>query len=578
MLRRSALFTPLLLLAACVHPADVPSAAREAYDGFMVRAGVVSANDPYGDNATKLVYLDQGWSPQETLWYYFADQGSVLLPYDVLLNLEQPASTTRLMDPEHTARFRFLAQQATPNNPDALPIGFSRHGDRVGFTCAACHTGQITYQGTAVRIDGAPALVDAIGFLNEIRASLKATLADEAKLTRFVHATRGDVPEPEASRNREDVVQELQETLAWFESYLNANQSTTVEGFGRLDAIGRILNQVVRFTSDPKNSLEPNAPTNFPVLWDAPRHDFVQWTAFSPNAGPFALGRNVGEVIGVFGELEVKPFKSAEEAKQGYASTVEAHALVSMEDSLHGLQSPVWPEHVLPPIDIALATRGAEVYGRTCVSCHALLNRADPRRLVTAMATAVDVVGTDPQAADNLVNARLPTGILEGSVGTTGKTYGPTEPALTFLVDIVTGLLSAQPVPVVRAVANGKRYGISETVKQGRYHPKTEAEPFADLRSYKARPLNGIWASAPYLHNGSVPTLYDLLLPADQRPTTFAVGRWEYDPRKVGYVSEGTVPWVYDTSVTGNHNIGHEFGAPLSDEDRWALVEFLKTL
>ena len=90
--------------------------------------------------------------------------------------------------------------------------------------------------------------------------------------------------------------------------------------------------------------------------------------------------------------------------------------------------------------------------------------------------------------------------------------------------------------------------------------------------------LNGIWATAPYLHNGSVPTVYDLLLPAAARPKKFAVGRWEYDPRKVGYVSDGEVPWVLDTSMTGNHNGGHEYGTALSEEDRWALVEYVKTL
>ena len=87
-----------------------------------------------------------------------------------------------------------------------------------------------------------------------------------------------------------------------------------------------------------------------------------------------------------------------------------------------------------------------------------------------------------------------------------------------------------------------------------------------------------MWAAAPYLHNGSVPSLYELLQPASARPKKFAVGRWEYDPKKVGYVSEGETPWVYDTSLTGNHNIGHEYGTSLSEDDRWALVEYLKTL
>src|SRR5262249_6161994 len=154
----------------------------------------------------------------------------------------------------------------------------------------------------------------------------------------------------------------LQKSLDWFHSYTTANRSSTREGFARLDAVGRIINQVIRFTSDPKNSLEPNAPVNFPLLWDAPRHDYVQWTGFAPNAGPGSLGRNTGEVIGVFGHVQVEHYDTASAAKQGYPSTVNSFALVSMEEALRGLKSPRWPEQILPPIDKALATRGQVLY------------------------------------------------------------------------------------------------------------------------------------------------------------------------------------------------------------------------
>ena len=85
---------------------------------------------------------------------------------------------------------------------------------------------------------------------------------------------------------------------------------------------------------------------------------------------------------------------------------------------------------------------------------------------------------------------------------------------------------------------------------------------------YVARPLEGIWATAPYLHNGSVPTLDDLLKPEDERPICFPVGHREYDPVKLGYVSEFTkVPpaehsrvFVYDTRIDGNSNRGHLYG------------------
>ncbi|MBL9043327.1 MAG: hypothetical protein JNM83_17070 [Myxococcales bacterium] len=564
----------LLLTASSAASADPPPTLRELAKGFGERGGLVLAQDAFGDSATRIVYLNQGWGPAETLWFYHADQGSTLMPYDMLVHLEQTEQAEPFIKPEHLARFRFLLQHKTPNNPDALPVGFARHKDQVGLTCAACHTTQINYRGTALRIDGGPALIDMSGFLHAVQAAIAKTLADEARLSRFAAAIP-DGGKDEESRAR--ARQMLTETLRWFESYNHANRSSTVEGFARTDAIGRIVNQVIRFTSGPEHSLEPNAPASYPLLWDAPRHDYVQWAGFASNAGAGSLGRNAGEVIGVFGQVEVKNYKTEQAAKKGYPSTVEAMALVSMEESLRRLKSPQWPETVLAPIDRKLAARGDVLYRTHCVSCHALIDRDDPRRRVVAMITGADIVGTDDRAVKNLVEPQLPTGKLAGAISPKGQQYGEKASALTLVGDLVTRLLAAKPAAPLAAIANAKIHGLQATPKQGN-HRNSAADPTLALLSYKARPLNGIWASAPYLHNGSVPTLYDLLLPASQRPAQFAVGRWEYDPRKVGYVSEGKVPWVFDTKVTGNSNRGHEYGTTLSHEDRWALVEYLKTL
>jgi len=97
---------------------------------------------------------------------------------------------------------------------------------------------------------------------------------------------------------------------------------------------------------------------------------------------------------------------------------------------------------------------------------------------------------------------------------------------------------------------------------------------------YAARPLDGVWAAAPYLHNGSVPTLYDLLLPPAQRPKTFALGAREYDPVKLGFVvitACDQQDCLVDTTRTGDGNGGHLWGTDLSEADRMALLEFLKT-
>lgn len=579
MFGRIAVVALFMTLSACKEDSGSTDAAASPVATVDPRGGLVLADDPYGDHATRLVYLDQGWDAAKALWYYYADQGSVLMPYEVLVHLEQPDDEERVLDAVNLARYRFLTQHPTPNNPDALPIGFARHGDHVGLTCAACHTAQITYRGTAIRVEGAPTLADVMGFISHIRDALAATLADEAKLSRFKSAIgAGGPPLPGGPPHSESAEALLGDSLAWFEDYIAANRSSTVEGFGRIDAVGRIINQVIRFTSAAENGAEPNAPNSFPILWDAPRLDYVQWGGFSANADAGALGRNVGEVVGVFGSVDVMHYETEQEAKKGYPSTVEGNTLVSLEEALYELKSPVWPEETLPPIDRSKAARGAELYATACASCHALLDRDDPDRKATAMITAIDVVGTDPQSANNLISVRAPTGILEGAIASDGSTYGATASGLALLGNLVQGILTAQLPATLRAVANAKRNGIEASEKQGDYHEPTEADPAADLRSYKARPLNGMWASAPYLHNGSVPTLYDLLLPATDRPKRFAVGRTEFDPEKVGYVTDGESPWVHDTSVIGNHNGGHEYGTTLSEDDRWALVEYLKTL
>ena len=99
---------------------------------------------------------------------------------------------------------------------------------------------------------------------------------------------------------------------------------------------------------------------------------------------------------------------------------------------------------------------------------------------------------------------------------------------------------------------------------------------------YVSVALDGLWLRAPYLHNGSVPSLQDLLEKPENRTQVFYRGYDVYDPQKVGFVSEGPdaerVGFKYDTSVTANGNQGHLYGTNLPTQDKQALIEYLKTL
>jgi hypothetical protein len=104
----------------------------------------------------------------------------------------------------------------------------------------------------------------------------------------------------------------------------------------------------------------------------------------------------------------------------------------------------------------------------------------------------------------------------------------------------------------------------------------------APLDGYNPPFLDGIWLRAPYLHNGSVPTLHDLLLPPDQRPKVFWRGYDVYDRKKVGFESDSAearrVGTKHDTSERANSSQGHAFGTGLPPGEKDALIEYLKTL
>ena len=105
---------------------------------------------------------------------------------------------------------------------------------------------------------------------------------------------------------------------------------------------------------------------------------------------------------------------------------------------------------------------------------------------------------------------------------------------------------------------------------------------FRSTGGYVNVPLDGLWLRAPYLHNGSVPYLGELLEPPQKRTPLFYRGLDVYDPARMGFVSEGPDAerrgTRYDTSIIGNSNQGHLWGTDLAPDQKRALVEYLKLL
>ena len=636
------------------------------------RGAATVSSDPFGDSFQSVKYLNQNWSPTDSQWFYTTTQGSDLLPYDFFLFVEQESSTDLFRSAENIDKYRYLPQRPSPENPDGFPLGMVANtylGNKyMGLTCAACHTAQVNYKGTGIRIDGGPGAADMDGFMNGLSAALNATLNDAAKRERFVK----NVLSKKNYSTEKEVLDDLQKYALGMEAYSFFNDSFIEDkdgkpvpvpyGYARLDAFGRIYNRVLEHVIDPDALREvltralpvaesrpllekmkpvltaenrdhlmkklvgllsieerrtlrdaifnsPNAPVSYPFLWDIPQHDYVQWNGIGANAGVGPIGRNAGEVIGVFGTLDWQQKKGWSIASvlggQGFGDTytdfrssVNIHNLRQLEDRLQSLQSPLWTDAVkeadLPPIDRARADRGEKQFNKYCVSCHANIQRTSSSRRVVAHMDNIEVAGTDPTVANNSVDYTGYSGILRNlymSAGVGGillNTKAPVAAILTTATENVVVTPSPDKSYLTRfgewAVDLFDAYTgneIKPSVRNGNYIPDTTAAPFESLRSYKARSLNGIWATAPYLHNGSVPTLYDLLLPAERRPQKFMVGSRELDPRKVGlkHGVDDYKGFLFDTTQPANSNAGHEYGTrAMSEDDRWDLVEYLKTL
>ncbi len=564
---RFALLSAAIAVAGCAH--NIPD------DGF--------------------VYLDQGWSNADRQWFYTTTQGSQLIPYDWFLAVEQAESEDAFRSDANINRYRYLTNVATSYyNPDGLPVGMTRYEDPageawVGFTCAACHTAQIEYNGSKMRIDGAPALADHTGFHDGLIASLDKTGTEDAKFDRFAAKVLGEASDDAARSTLRDRVVEL---TAELKSWQARSHSPVAYGNARVDAFGIILNEVSGTALGlPENYRAPDAPVSYPFLWDTPQHDFVQWNGIARNGVLGSLGRNVGEVLGVFGRVKVK------KSRFGYPSSANTRNLRDMEDHIKQLYSPKWPE-VLPPVDAQMAAAGEVHYNKYCSGCHVVLGdaeRTDPKRQITAKMAKVSKLGTDPRMATNFIQRRAKTGRLKGAktkVIVGRSRLGEEEPAGALLSHVVKGVIIRRVVervsgPTVEGVENIKvsekslQAALSGLAPEGEPSVETvQMNKESPLLAYKGRPLNGIWATAPFLHNGSVPNLYQLLLPSDQRVTSFAVGSREFDPVNVGFESAPSpADFLFDTSLLGNSNAGHEYGTgKLSDAERWELVEYMKTL
>ena len=564
-------------------------------------------------------YLPQNWSETDRQWFYTTPQGSKLIKYTWALSLER-ASDETLFFADGLARLGYLPNPKSDVNPDGLPVGFVKDtsllGNDLGMTCAACHTNQLEYQGMTYRIDGGPTGADLFGFLAELSESLSATSASRTspKFLRFAKRVLG------AHNNvieREALYLELKKYTNYITTFVDDTLPSTQWGPARADAFGAIFNRVTAIDLKiPANNRTPNAPVSYPFLWDTSWHDKVQWNGAAPNQlAILRLARNVGEVLGVFANIKIeKPHF----LHWYYESTAKRINLLEIEDRLAKLRSPQWPD-TFPPIDAAKAAQGKVIYDQQCLSCHILATPGKPQDVTM---TPLASVGTDPAMVTVAATRQALTGVLNGvpKLLLLGDPFGPAADAGAITFNAVIGAILS-PIPTdwfwgspstaktetARADSSTRSGEGSENDLREDLLSKTHqllsktsdlaarttdpvkldldqaaqaiAQAPAPVLAYKARPMDGIWATAPYLHNGSVPTLRDLFTPEASRPKTFYVGSRAFDPVNVGFsTAQAPGMFLFDTAIPGNSNLGHTWGTTLSPPQVDALIEYMKSL
>jgi mono/diheme cytochrome c family protein len=562
---------------------------------------------PAWSPAQQVHYLEQ-WSASDRETYYFTPQGTQVkgLHYDWFKALELPFSQQRFAAPEYLARFGFLIdpnQRATPNNPGNLPVGFARHqnpgsqDEFLDITCAACHTGELRFNGQAVRIDGGsaqhvlPSSVPTLrggSFGQALVASLTSTYYNPWKFERFARNVLGQDYDARHQQLRKDFKVSLDTFLkvAWNDTHRGLYP--TEEGPGRTDAFGRIANASFGDAISPANYRVANAPVDYPQLWDMWTFDWVQWNGSAQQP----MARNIGEALGVgatlnFFDANGQPLKG--DAR--YPSSVRLRDLHLIEQTLQRLKPPAWPEELLGAIDKTQAAKGRELFTENCAGCHAPRSVQSEGRWVQHLKMLpVEFIGTDPGAANNIADHRFDLTALQWDPAELAQLDVQLQPTPAESLDL-SKLSSAKGLAYVTAFVGNRAYREANIPTAERPNMDGFGLPIGvrELRAYKARPLAGVWATAPFLHNGSVPSIYQLLSPQDERVTTFYKGTFEYDPRHLGYRTEAfTNGFMFDTRITGNHNSGHEFragtrgngviGRLLQPEERWALLEYLKVL
>ncbi len=529
-----------------------------------------------------------GWSDADRRAAYHLSTGGEVLSLALLQSLERTKLPQEGNDGvlvpflQNLERYGFIADPVSPENPFGLPVGWTVTRSLLdttvvaGFNCTTCHVGELRAGGKAVRVDGAPNIMRINDLFKDMKTELEATIGDAPRMTRLAANLIRNREENEATlpadrsgtaidrvKDKIDALPLVKATVDYLRAMKTISEMSLVEngavenGYGRVDAFGVARNLL--FGSDPRNLRPQDAPVSFPHMWGLKNTAWLQWGANINSV----MERNIGQTLGVGARFD-----------SNFVTTSRLDNLNVLEKRVYKLTPPEWKGDVLGPVDRALADRGKPLYDKLCSNCHERPFAVSPTGLVTYQLFRLKDVGTSPVVATNFDRTvitskgerRLAEAAFEAIEAIKQQYYKTHNISPEMQAEWEGRDMRPQPAAFRSTLADADKY---PDTKGGRVYP--------------AKPLAGIWATAPYLNNGSVANMWDLLTRPEKRPKTFTIGSRDYDTKTLGYRSTPDAPsagplFVFDATKPGNSNAGHVYGMQLSDEDKWALIEYLKVL
>jgi len=531
---RSAVVPLALITAACTTSGERPATAARP------PAEVAAAQVP-------------AWTPGDRDFFLHGSMSAEMVPERVLRAFV--AVYPDLFPRADLSNFGLI-----PDPVFGWPIGVSRRAvahlgglPSIGINCASCHVAELTAAsgGAPLRVLGATAHFDAEAFFGALTVATFRT-ADPSAMLPFLRAYLAAAP------GGDDATAQAMLTAAWLRQERALVAAITSDptgaagaGPGGLHALSAadlaldrarlergedlvpLVRSTVRLMHNVRAGLHipDQIPSALPPASGPGRNDAFGLLALSLFGTPqpyspvkYGIVWNLADRRWVHWDGNTQsPIGRNVLASLGLGAPLVGtrgqldYALIKRQTDLsEGIRAPRWPFAV----DAAAAGRGRVTYQARCASCH------DGQESDARLHGAMDV-GTDP------ARARLFTPELAQRFN-------------VFLAEVQIDGFAAPASPGLRST--------------GKYWSPT---------------LAGVWARAPYLHNGSVRTLADLLAPPDERPAAWQRGSRIYDTAALGYADEG--PYRFDTRALGNGNGGHAYGADLPAADKGDLLEFLKT-